>query len=126
LSGVAHSGSGLPPHAVHGPVAGFGPRAEPGAPGALPATRRVYPAARTGRPRTVRQHAGFGAAKGSSERCHDLVRNGTGGLSVASGLPARTAGALRDVRAACRPRDGFQPAALREKGYLCHEYRGLC
>jgi methylmalonyl-CoA mutase N-terminal domain/subunit len=43
----------------------------------------------TGRPWTMRQYAGFGTAKESNERYHELVNNGTGGLSVAFDLPTQ-------------------------------------
>ena len=43
----------------------------------------------TGRPWTMRQYAGFGTAKESNERYHELVANGTGGLSVAFDLPTQ-------------------------------------
>jgi methylmalonyl-CoA mutase N-terminal domain/subunit len=35
-----------------------------------------------GRPWTMRQYAGFGTARESNQRYHELVRAGTGGLSV--------------------------------------------
>ncbi|HET8601750.1 MAG TPA: methylmalonyl-CoA mutase family protein, partial [Segeticoccus sp.] len=38
---------------------------------------------------TMRQYAGFGTAKESNERYHELVRHGTGGLSVAFDLPTQ-------------------------------------
>jgi methylmalonyl-CoA mutase N-terminal domain/subunit len=37
----------------------------------------------------MRQYAGFGTAKESNERYHELVSNGTGGLSVAFDLPTQ-------------------------------------
>ena len=43
----------------------------------------------TGRPWTMRQYAGFGTAKESNARYHDLVAAGTGGLSVAFDLPTQ-------------------------------------
>jgi methylmalonyl-CoA mutase N-terminal domain/subunit len=43
----------------------------------------------TGRPWTMRQYAGFGTAKESNERYHELVAAGTGGLSVAFDLPTQ-------------------------------------
>ncbi|HET9657443.1 MAG TPA: acyl-CoA mutase large subunit family protein, partial [Kineosporiaceae bacterium] len=43
----------------------------------------------TGRPWTMRQYAGFGTAKESNERYHELVSAGTGGLSVAFDLPTQ-------------------------------------
>src|SRR6476620_11809597 len=43
----------------------------------------------TGRPWTMRPYAGFGTAKESNERDHQLVAAGTGGLSVAFDLPTQ-------------------------------------
>jgi methylmalonyl-CoA mutase N-terminal domain/subunit len=43
----------------------------------------------TGRPWTMRQYAGFGTARESNARYHELVANGTGGLSVAFDLPTQ-------------------------------------
>ena len=37
----------------------------------------------------MRQYAGFGTAKESNERYHQLVKAGTGGLSVAFDLPTQ-------------------------------------
>ncbi|MGZ4470238.1 MAG: acyl-CoA mutase large subunit family protein, partial [Nocardioidaceae bacterium] len=42
-----------------------------------------------GRPWTMRQYAGFGTAKESNQRYHQLVKAGTGGLSVAFDLPTQ-------------------------------------
>jgi methylmalonyl-CoA mutase N-terminal domain/subunit len=83
--------SGLPVQAVYDAVAlaGFDPGAELGEPGEFPFTRGVYPSMYTGRPWTMRQYAGFGTAKESNERYHELVANGTGGLSVAFDLPTQ-------------------------------------
>src|SRR5471030_1243629 len=60
-----------------------------GSPGKFPFTRGVYPSMYTGRPWTMRQYAGFGNAKESNERYHQLVKAGTGGLSVAFDLPTQ-------------------------------------
>ncbi|MDQ1646795.1 MAG: methylmalonyl-CoA mutase, N-terminal domain, partial [Cryptosporangiaceae bacterium] len=43
----------------------------------------------TQRPWTMRQYAGFGTAAESNERYHELLRNGTMGLSVAFDLPTQ-------------------------------------
>jgi methylmalonyl-CoA mutase, N-terminal domain len=87
----ARSESGLPVKAVYGPgdLDGFDPDASLGAPGRFPFTRGVYPSMYTGRPWTMRQYAGFGTAKESNARYHELVANGTGGLSVAFDLPTQ-------------------------------------
>jgi methylmalonyl-CoA mutase N-terminal domain/subunit len=88
---AVRSESGLPVQAVYDEVAlaGFDPGAELGEPGEFPFTRGVYPSMYTGRPWTMRQYAGFGTAKESNERYHELVANGTGGLSVAFDLPTQ-------------------------------------
>jgi methylmalonyl-CoA mutase N-terminal domain/subunit len=91
LGDAARSESGLPIEAVYGADAldGLDPEAALGAPGHFPFTRGVYPTMYTGRPWTMRQYAGFGTAKESNERYHELVSNGTGGLSVAFDLPTQ-------------------------------------
>ena len=88
---AARSESGLPIQAVYDASAldGFDPAAELGVPGEFPFTRGVYPSMYTGRPWTMRQYAGFGTAKESNQRYHELVANGTGGLSVAFDLPTQ-------------------------------------
>jgi methylmalonyl-CoA mutase, N-terminal domain len=88
---TARSESDLPIAGVYGPEAldGFDAQAQLGTPGSFPFTRGVYPTMYTGRPWTMRQYAGFGTAKESNERYHELVRAGTGGLSVAFDLPTQ-------------------------------------
>lgn len=83
--------SGLPFRTVYGPDAleGWDPAQQLGEPGTYPFTRGVYPSMYTGRPWTMRQYAGFGTAKESNERYHQLVAAGTGGLSVAFDLPTQ-------------------------------------
>jgi methylmalonyl-CoA mutase N-terminal domain/subunit len=87
----ARSESDLPIKAVYGPddLDGFDAGERLGRPGSYPFTRGVYPSMYTGRPWTMRQYAGFGTAKESNERYHQLVANGTGGLSVAFDLPTQ-------------------------------------
>jgi methylmalonyl-CoA mutase N-terminal domain/subunit len=89
--GDATTESGLPIQGVYGPeaLAGFDPTVRLGAPGEYPYTRGVYPSMYTGRPWTMRQYAGFGTARESNERYHQLVAAGTGGLSVAFDLPTQ-------------------------------------
>ncbi|MEO8829528.1 acyl-CoA mutase large subunit family protein [Lapillicoccus sp.] len=70
-------------------LAGFDPAVQLGEPGEYPYTRGVYASMYTGRPWTMRQYAGFGTAKESNERYHQLVAAGTGGLSVAFDLPTQ-------------------------------------
>jgi methylmalonyl-CoA mutase N-terminal domain/subunit len=83
--------SGLPIEPVYGPeaLAGFDPATQLGRPGEYPFTRGVHPTMYTGRPWTMRQYAGFGTARESNERYHQLVAAGTGGLSVAFDLPTQ-------------------------------------
>jgi methylmalonyl-CoA mutase N-terminal domain/subunit len=85
------SESGLPIRPVYGPDAlqGWDAAQQLGEPGQFPYTRGVYPNMYTGRPWTMRQYAGFGTAKESNERYHQLVAAGTGGLSVAFDLPTQ-------------------------------------
>jgi methylmalonyl-CoA mutase N-terminal domain/subunit len=87
----ARSESGLPIPPVYDgrALTGFDADAALGAPGRFPFTRGVYPTMYTGRPWTMRQYAGFGTAKESNERYHELVGAGTGGLSVAFDLPTQ-------------------------------------
>ncbi|HRC12751.1 MAG TPA: methylmalonyl-CoA mutase family protein, partial [Dermatophilaceae bacterium] len=68
---------------------GFDAPTKLGDPGKYPFTRGVYPTMYTGKPWTMRQYAGFGTAKESNERYHQLVAAGTGGLSVAFDLPTQ-------------------------------------
>ncbi|HTU76707.1 MAG TPA: methylmalonyl-CoA mutase family protein [Trebonia sp.] len=88
---MAHSESGLPIDPVYdeSALAGFDPDVMLGEPGKYPFTRGVYPTMYTGRPWTMRQYAGFGTAKESNGRYHELVNAGTGGLSVAFDLPTQ-------------------------------------
>ncbi len=88
---VARSESDLPIAQVYDQLAldGFDAPERLGAPGTFPFTRGVYPTMYTGRPWTMRQYAGFGNAKESNKRYHQLVKAGTGGLSVAFDLPTQ-------------------------------------
>ncbi|GLY95622.1 methylmalonyl-CoA mutase family protein [Actinoplanes sp. NBRC 103695] len=63
--------------------------ADLGEPGEFPYTRGVYPTMYTQRPWTMRQYAGFGTAAESNARYHQLLANGTMGLSVAFDLPTQ-------------------------------------
>ena len=60
-----------------------------GQPGEYPYTRGVYASMYTARPWTMRQYAGFGTAKESNARYHQLLNAGTMGLSVAFDLPTQ-------------------------------------
>ncbi|GAB1639945.1 methylmalonyl-CoA mutase [Krasilnikovia sp. MM14-A1259] len=83
--------SGLPLAPVYGPesLAGWQPGEQLGDPGGYPFTRGVYGTMYTGKPWTMRQYAGFGDAAESNARYHQLIRNGTNGLSVAFDLPTQ-------------------------------------
>jgi len=85
------SESGFPIEPVYGPESldAWDPAESLGDPGSYPFTRGVYPSMYTGRPWTMRQYAGFGTAKESNERYHELLRAGTTGLSVAFDLPTQ-------------------------------------
>jgi methylmalonyl-CoA mutase N-terminal domain/subunit len=87
--GQTESGRALRP--LYGPrdLEGWDAAAQLGEPGQYPYTRGVYRNMYTGRPWTMRQYAGFGSAKESNERYHQLVAAGTGGLSVAFDLPTQ-------------------------------------
>ncbi|MCH5677603.1 acyl-CoA mutase large subunit family protein [Streptomyces gilvus] len=91
MDSVGQSESGLPIQPLYDGLSltDFDVAAKLGAPGQFPFTRGVYPSMYTGRPWTMRQYAGFGTAKESNERYHDLVGAGTGGLSVAFDLPTQ-------------------------------------
>jgi methylmalonyl-CoA mutase N-terminal domain/subunit len=67
----------------------FDPGTQLGTPGDYPFTRGVYPGMYTKRPWTIRQYAGFSTASESNRRYHQLIRNGTTGLSVAFDLPTQ-------------------------------------
>jgi methylmalonyl-CoA mutase N-terminal domain/subunit len=85
----SESGFGIEP--VYGPasLSDWDPAQQIGEPGEYPYTRGVYPSMYTGRPWTIRQYAGFGTAKESNERYHQLVKAGSTGLSVAFDLPTQ-------------------------------------
>jgi methylmalonyl-CoA mutase N-terminal domain/subunit len=91
IGGPGRTESGLPVKPVYGPddLAGHDAEAKLATPGKYPFTRGVYPTMYTARPWTMRQYAGFGTAKESNERYHQLVAAGTGGLSVAFDLPTQ-------------------------------------
>jgi methylmalonyl-CoA mutase N-terminal domain/subunit len=76
---------------MYGPdaLAGWNVDEQLGVPGQYPFTRGVYPTMYTGRPWTMRQYAGFGTAKESNQRYHQLLAAGTTGLSVAFDLPTQ-------------------------------------
>ncbi len=83
--------SGIPLNAVYTPedLAGWDPQSSLGLPGEFPYTRGVYPTMYRGKPWTMRQYAGFGAARQSNERYRYLLAQGQTGLSVAFDLPTQ-------------------------------------
>ena len=85
------SESGLPIEPVYdqSALSGFDPGTALGEPGEYPYTRGVYPGMYTQRPWTIRQYAGFSTAAESNRRYHQLIANGTSGLSVAFDLPTQ-------------------------------------
>ncbi len=87
----SHTESGLPFEVVYGPeaLADWDPDQQLGRPGEYPFTRGVYPSMYAGRPWTMRQYAGFGTARESNQRYHQLINAGTTGLSVAFDLPTQ-------------------------------------
>ena len=89
--GARAAESGFPIEPVYGPdaLSGWDPEQRLGRPGAYPFTRGVYASMYTGRPWTMRQYAGFGTARESNQRYHQLIEAGTTGLSVAFDLPTQ-------------------------------------
>jgi methylmalonyl-CoA mutase, N-terminal domain len=85
------SESGLPVDAVYdeSKLTDFRPEEKLGSPGEYPFTRGVYPRMYVDRPWTMRQYAGFASAAESNQRYHELIANGTTGLSVAFDLPTQ-------------------------------------
>jgi methylmalonyl-CoA mutase N-terminal domain/subunit len=85
------SESGLPIDAVYdeSKLTDFSPEEKLGRPGEYPFTRGVYPNMYVDRPWTMRQYAGFATAAESNRRYHELIANGTTGLSVAFDLPTQ-------------------------------------
>jgi methylmalonyl-CoA mutase, N-terminal domain len=89
MSRDAESGFPIEPVYDAASLAGWDPDQQLGLPGEFPFTRGVYPTMYTGRPWTIRQYAGFGTARESNERYHQLVDAGSTGLSVAFDLPTQ-------------------------------------
>jgi methylmalonyl-CoA mutase N-terminal domain/subunit len=76
-----------------------------GWPGEYPFTRGVHATGYRGRTWTIRQFAGFGNARQTNERYHQILRNGGGGLSVAFDMPTLMG------------RDSDDPRSLGEVGH---------
>src|SRR3954447_17898634 len=89
MSREAESGFSIEPVYDASSLDGWDAEQQLGRPGEFPYTRGVYPSMYTGRPWTIRQYAGFGTARESNERYHQLVAAGTTGLSVAFDLPTQ-------------------------------------
>jgi len=99
--------SGMTVEPVYGPppgadVPGF---ERIGWPGEFPYTRGLYPTGYRGRTWTIRQFSGFGNARQTNERYHQLLRAGGGGLSVAFDMPTLMG------------RDSDDPQSLGEVGH---------
>jgi methylmalonyl-CoA mutase N-terminal domain/subunit len=83
--------SGTPLKTVYAPedLRGFDPQSSLGSPGEFPYTRGIYPTMYRGKLWTMRQYAGFGAARQSNARYRYLLAQGQTGLSVAFDLPTQ-------------------------------------
>lgn len=92
---------------VYGPPEGAGyPGFERiGWPGEYPYTRGLYPAGYRTKPWTIRQFAGFGNARQTNQRYHQLLAAGGDGLSVAFDMPTLMG------------RDSDDPRAIGEIGH---------
>jgi methylmalonyl-CoA mutase N-terminal domain/subunit len=87
---MSNAESGFPIKPVYGaPDVADGLAERVGEPGEFPFTRGVYRTMYTQRPWTMRQYAGFGTARESNARYHQLLRAGQTGLSVAFDLPTQ-------------------------------------
>ncbi len=79
--------SGVPLQPVYGPEDWTGDPATVGYPGVAPYTRGPYASMYRSRLWTMRLFAGFGTAEDTNVRFRELLRAGSGGLSVAFDLP---------------------------------------
>src|SRR5215204_3308438 len=68
-------------------IAGLNVERDLAAPGQFPYTRGIHPTGYRGKLWTMRQFAGFGAARDTNERYKFLLAHGQTGLSVAFHLP---------------------------------------
>jgi len=84
------SGKQLKPVYTSADVADLDESRDLGLPGEYPYTRGIHETMYRGRVWTMRQFAGFGAARETNERFHYLLRNGQTGLSVAFDFPTIT------------------------------------
>ncbi|HKS51319.1 MAG TPA: methylmalonyl-CoA mutase family protein [Pseudonocardiaceae bacterium] len=97
--------SGVEVDPVYGPREGEPVDERIGWPGEYPFTRGVHTTGYRGRTWTIRQFAGFGNARQTNERYHQILRNGGGGLSVAFDMPTLMG------------RDSDDPRSLGEVGH---------
>jgi isobutyryl-CoA mutase large subunit len=99
--------SGVEVEPVYGPCEGDSAASieRIGWPGEYPFTRGVHSTGYRGRTWTIRQFAGFGNARQTNERYHQILRNGGGGLSVAFDMPTLMG------------RDSDDPRSLGEVGH---------
>ena len=99
--------SGTPVEPVYGPPPGHEPPGfeRIGWPGEYPYTRGLHATGYRGKPWTIRQFAGFGNARATNERYHQILSAGGGGLSVAFDMPTLMG------------RDSDDPHALGEVGH---------
>src|SRR5207302_8956537 len=81
--------SGIEIRPLYEDVEGFDPERDLGRPGEPPFTRGPYPSMYRGRPWTMRQYAGMGAADETNRRFRYLLDHGQTGLSVAFDLPTQ-------------------------------------
>ncbi|NDB18478.1 MAG: methylmalonyl-CoA mutase [Actinobacteria bacterium] len=88
---MVNTESGVPWQPVYSAQsrADWDPTTALGEPGEYPYTRGIYPSMYTGQMWTMRQYAGFGSARESNQRYHELIAAGTTGLSVAFDLPTQ-------------------------------------
>ncbi len=88
---MVNTESGVPWQPVYSAsdLTGWDPDNGLGEPGEFPYTRGIYPSMYTGQLWTMRQYAGFGSARESNQRYHELISAGTTGLSVAFDLPTQ-------------------------------------
>src|SRR5438132_11711941 len=83
--------SGIEVRPLYGPsdLAGFDPDRDLGRPGRAPFTRGVHPTMYRGRLGTMRQCAGMGPPRETTERFRYLLRPGRPGICIAFDLPTQ-------------------------------------
>jgi methylmalonyl-CoA mutase N-terminal domain/subunit len=88
-SGTTLSGTPLKTVYTSEDLTDFDPQSSLGSPGEFPYTRGIHPTMYRGKLWTMRQYAGFGAARQSNARYRYLLAQGQTGLSVAFDLPTQ-------------------------------------